>query len=367
MTQIDVNDFIADDEYNPYFDASNQMPGNDPQPVPDPQPGQTKAKKPRYEILTANHALQPQPPIDWIVDGLISAGSVNMFFGEGGSKKTYALLDMAVCVAMGKDWIDFKTHSKTVLVIDEESGRRRIMGRLGNVLRGHSADYLTPVFCVSLAAFNLGEKNDIGEIYNLIVMSQAKLVIIDALADVMPGRDENAVKDTQPIFLALRRIAEETQAAIIIVHHSNKGGTYRGSTAMKGAVDLLLEVTSKTGSDEITFKTEKARDTTASTFTASANFMNLSPKMFWLTASIPTTSRTFSKAQKYVLQYLLSNGESDIDAIKNNADTCAPTTARDATYALTAQKLAIRTDGGGKGVIATYDLTTEGKDAAKGL
>jgi hypothetical protein len=317
--------------------------------------------KPRYEILSAIHALQPQPPINWVVGGLISAGSVNMFFGEGGSKKTYALVDMGVCVATGKDWITFKTQPGNVLIVDEESGRRRILGRLGDVLRGHNADYSTPVFCVSLAAFNLGLPNDIGELYNLIVTTRARLVIIDALADVMPGRDENAVKDTQPIFLALRRIAEDTQAAIIIIHHSNKGGTYRGSTAMKGAVDLLLEVTSKTGSDEIVFKTEKARDTTATTFAAKAVFMQDS---FWLTGSTASTNRAFSKGQKYVLSYLLANGEDDIDIICNNADTCAPATAKSAIYSLTALNLTRRTNPGSKGINAKYDLTDEGKNAA---
>ncbi len=62
----------------------------------------------------------------------------------------------------------------------------------------------------------------------------AKLVIIDALADVMAGGDENSVKDTQPVFMQLRKIAEETGAAILVIHHVNKMGDYRGSTAIPG-------------------------------------------------------------------------------------------------------------------------------------
>lgn len=34
-----------------------------------------KQTKPRYKILSAENALQPQPPIEWIVDGLISTES----------------------------------------------------------------------------------------------------------------------------------------------------------------------------------------------------------------------------------------------------------------------------------------------------
>jgi DNA-binding HxlR family transcriptional regulator len=320
--------------------------------------------KPRYEILSALDALQPQPPIDWIVDGLISAGSVNVFYGEGGSKKTWALLDMGVCVARGDAWLNFKTQAGSVLVIDEESGRRRITRRMGEVLRGHSADSDTPIYCISLAAFDFGKPNDIGELYNLIANTKARLVIVDALADVMPGRDENAVKDVQPIFLSLRRIAEETQAAIVIIHHANKGGSYRGSTAIKGALDLLLSVDSKADSNEITFKTEKARDTTSSTFAASANFM---PDMFWLIPSTASSFEVISKGQRYVLRYLLANGESPLKDISSNADSCSEVTARNSVYSLADQDFITRTNGGGQGAKAIYDLTDKGRETASKL
>lgn len=330
--------------------------------VPDEQDnGNDHRIKPRYEILSAVDALQPQPPIEWIVDGLISAGSVNVFYGEGGSKKTWALLDMAISVARGESWLNLATQAGGVLVIDEESGRRRITRRIGEVLRGHNADADTPVYCVSLAAFDFGEPNDIGELYNLIVNTKARLVIIDALADVMPGRDENAVKDVQPIFLALRRIVEETQAAIILIHHANKGGSYRGSTAIKGALDLLVSVESRTGSDEITFKTEKARDTIASSFGASANFMT---DMFWLRPSTASASQEFNKGQRYVLRYLLENGESAMNDIMSNADTCSETTAKNSVYNLADKGFVKRANEGGQGAKAIYALTDKGRDEA---
>lgn len=333
--------------------------------VPDEQDDGGSHPKPRYEILSAVDALQPQPPIEWVVDGLISAGSVNVFYGEGGSKKTWALLDMGICVARGDSWLNFKTQAGGVLVIDEESGRRRITRRIGEVLRGHNADSDTPVYCISLAAFDFGSPNDTGELYNLIATIKARLVIIDALADVMPGRDENAVKDVQPVFLSLRRMAEETQAAIVIIHHANKGGSYRGSTAIKGALDLLLSVESKTDNNEIVFKTEKARDTTASTFAASANFM---PDMFWLSPStIASASQEFNKGQRYVLRYLLVNGASAVKDISNNADSCSEVTARNSVYNLAEQGFITRVNGGGQGAKAIYDLNNKGREEASKL
>lgn len=319
------------------------------------------ASKSRYEILSAVDALQPQPPIEWIVDGLISAGSVNVFYGEGGSKKTWSLLDMGICVARGDDWLNFKTQAGSVLLIDEESGQRRIKRRMGDVLRGHNADSSTPVFCVSLAGFDLGNQQTFMELHNLIAITRARLVIIDALADVMLGRDENAVKDVQPVFLALRKFAEETQVAIVIIHHANKGGNYRGSTAIKGALDLLLSVESKTGSNEITFKTEKARDTTTSSFAASANFLT---DMFWLIPSTPSMQQAFNKGHRYVLRYLLANGESTVKEISDKADSCSATAARNSVYELIERGLVKRVNAGSRGTVAIVNLTDKGKKDA---
>jgi DNA-binding HxlR family transcriptional regulator len=319
--------------------------------------------KPRYQLLSAFDALQPQLPIEWIVDGLISAGSVNIFYGEAGSKKTWSLLDMAVCVARGDNWLNFKTKVSNVLIVDEESGRRRMMSRMGDVLRGHNADSSTPIHSVSYARFDLGKPNDVGELTYLITSQKMQLVIIDALADVMLGKDENSVKDVQPIFTELRRIADDTQAAIIVIHHSNKNGGYRGSTAIKGALDVMVSVESKSGSDEITFKAEKNRDYKESDFTASISFM---ADMVWLSPSTASaTQKALGKGQRYVLRYLLENGASDLDAIKDNADSCSPGSAKNSVYNLVDFGFIQRVDGGGTGVKAVWDLTDKGKEAAE--
>lgn len=332
--------------------------------VPDePEAAQPTTKK-RFEILTAANFFEPQAPIDWTVEGLISAGSVNVFFGEAGCGKTWALLDLAVCVADGAPWLGMATKQGTVLIIDEESGQRRLSRRMGEVMRGHGANDRTPIMATSLAAFDIGNPNDIGEVYNLIISTGARLVIVDALADIMPGRDENAVKDTAPIFLSLRKIAEETQAAIIVIHHSNKTGGYRGSSAIKGAIDLLLSVEKKNDSNNMAFKTEKARDTTAGAFAATMNFMD--GDKFWLTESeYEKTTAEYNKGCQYVLRYLTATGTGTIADIQGAADSCSELAARKAVYYLVNGGEVQRTNPGGRGTAAIFALTEKGKKAAE--
>ena len=86
-----------------------------------------------------------------------------------------------------------------------------------------------------------------------------KVVIIDSLVDVMPGADENLVKDAVPVLKRLRMIAENTHACIIVLHHANWTGRTRGSTSIPGEVDVLINVKSSENTNHVEFYVEKTR------------------------------------------------------------------------------------------------------------
>jgi len=227
-------------------------------------------------------ALNTPSTTEWVVKGLFSPCSVSLVCGAGGSKKTYSMIDLVVAVASGKEWLGFDvSEPTTTLFVDEESGPRRFAHRVCATGRAHEAPADLPLYYISLAGFDLTSTDGQDKLQELINKSGARLVILDALVDIMAGGDENAVSDVQPIFGGLRRIAELTQSAIVVIHHTNRTGEYRGSSALKGAVDIMLMVTSAGNESIITFKTEKARDIEPVTFHAKANFgdgtFNLSP------------------------------------------------------------------------------------------
>jgi len=319
------------------------------------QPPETESL--RYVLRNAAFALGPQPPIEWIIDRLFSAGSVSLAVGAPGSKKTYSMLSAAVCVASGKPWLgEFTTRQKKVLIVDEESGERRLSRRLGEVLRGEFANDETPIEFVSLAQFNLRDPNEAILLRALIESTEAKFIVIDALADIMPGADENAVKDVQPVFLRLRKIAEETGAAIVVIHHANKMGDYRGSTAISGAVDLLLMIESKSGSPNIDLETKKARDIEPFKFAAQIHF---SDEQAWLTASeVIQGGPRYSKSQEYVNRVLKERGPMALPDIMAFADICSGEAARAAVYSLAKMDVIYRTNPGavGQGIAAIYAI-----------
>jgi hypothetical protein len=306
-----------------------------------PLPELAAYTRPRYTLRSAEDALTPRPPLDWIVGKLISRGSVNIFYGEPGAKKTYSLLSMAVCVACGKPWLEFETTSCKVLIIDEESGENRLSIRIAHALRGELAEGDIPLQYISLAQFKLDDKNDQYLFHALVEETGAELVIIDALADIMTG-DENSKQETQPVLNALRIVAEETNAAIIVIHHANKLGGYRGTSAIKASVDLLTLITSEDGKDYINFKSEKNRDGEAISWAAKAKWLE---DAFYLSSvERQAKKQVLSKSQEYVIRYLTEHGPSPLPEIMAAADCCAPGTARNAVFSLVPMDVVKRTN-----------------------
>lgn len=333
---------------------SQALPAQATPPPTSPQPPD------RFTLFWASEALEPQPPVDWVIDGLLTAGSLSAVVGDGGSKKTFSLLDMAVCVASGKDyWLGFPVKQGPVLFVDEESGPRRLKKRLNECLTAHFCGPDTPLACVSLAGFDLRNPDDSAALHRMILQIGARLVIVDALVDVMPGGNENDTAEIQPLMLALRHVAYQTGAAIVLIHHTNKNGGYRGSTALKGAVDLMLTVESKPNSEFINFATEKARDIEPVTFSARANF---APGQFWLTEAENQKQQIFTKAEQYVLRYLANNRPAPMPDIIGAADSCSESAATKAIYSLVTKGLVFRTnpDEKGRGSTAAYSLTALG-------
>jgi predicted transcriptional regulator len=173
----------------------------------------------------------------------------------------------------------------------------------------------------------------------------------------MPGGDENSVRDVQPVFIQLRKIADDTNAAIIVIHHSNKAGGFRGSTAMKGAVDLMLLMKAEDGF--LSFRSEKARDIEPIAFGATTN--HIDGRFYLSTSELQPKPIAIVKSDKHVLKHLDAYGDADTKEIMTTAEICTPDAARQAVYRLVDEGFIHRTNDGGRGKMAIYGLTERGK------
>jgi hypothetical protein len=346
---LDIANEIALLAYNPRISAA-EASRRAQEAIKENTGGQEK----RVTIHDAVYALAPRPPIRWIVEGLIYEKSITVIYGDGGTKKTWASMYLAACVASGAYWGDYKTNKTRVLFIDEENGDDEIAARAAFCIRGALADKNIDLHYISLAAFQLNDPQDELLLTTIIQAQGAGLVILDALADLMSG-DENSKQDTQPVFNALRRIAEKTGAAIVVIHHANKNGGHRGSSVIKDAPDILLQVTSDPDSNFVNFKTEKNRKGKGLQWSM---FATWTEDRFYLSpVEGQEKGNTQTRSHEYVLRFLADNGASELPVIESSADTCSFNAARQAVYALAAKGKIRRTNPGGKPAI--YELTKQ--------
>jgi hypothetical protein len=198
---------------------------------------------PTFRLLTPDD-LEALPDLTWLVDGIIPTNAFCVLYGEPGSGKTFVALSLALSIAAGKNWCGRTTRSGAVLYVAAEglyglklraSAYQKRHGIKPERIRysGEVFDLLSPV---EIKALLLALKE---------TDFRPDLIILDTLARLMSGADENSVKEMSSAIAGIDELRRETSASVIVVHHSRKsGGVERGSSALRGAADVMIECSS---------------------------------------------------------------------------------------------------------------------------
>jgi RecA-family ATPase len=92
--------------------------------------------------------------------------------------------------------------------------------------------------------FSLLDDGDIHGLVDAITRAgiRPSLIVLDTLARLMVGADENAAKDMGRAIAGIDWLRQETSSTVLVLHHARKnGGSERGSSALRGAADVMIE------------------------------------------------------------------------------------------------------------------------------
>jgi hypothetical protein len=192
-------------------------------------------------------------PKAWLIDQILGHGDLAMIYGAPGSGKTFVGLDLAFSAAMGKLWAGrFEVARSLTVAYCTNEGKSGLPQRLQAAGSYYNAGKL-PNLYICMTAPQLFDTQDpcnaakfIGEYAARQAAGKVApldILILDTLHSVSYGAGENDTKDMGEVIKQAKRIAERLGCAIILVHHSNKAGTgERGSSALRGAMDCMIEV-----------------------------------------------------------------------------------------------------------------------------
>jgi RecA-family ATPase len=223
--------------------------------------GLDHAAEPLAPINPAMLAGRPVPPRQWLVPEWVPMARATGLYGSGGEGKTRLAQQLATAGAIGAHWLGLSARRcNSLLVYCEDDfdemhrrqeeinqhygcgfanlGAMRWLPRLGgdNALMSFDAGRAL------LSAF-------FNEVLRVALEHRAQLIVVDTLADVFSGNENDRGQARAFVQAALGYLARETQGAVIALAHPsrtgvNSGSGESGSTAWIGAFRSQLYLSS---------------------------------------------------------------------------------------------------------------------------
>lgn len=192
------------------------------------------------------------PPPDFILDGIFEIGSRVMLVGSSKARKSFAALQLAMCIAGGGDFAGHAVPTpRRVLLVNLENPKdwqhRRFLA-MCNALQ---------VTAAALGGDRLEIMNGRGKGIGLpqieaeAVRHRADVVICDPLYKLDGGADESDQPERKRLVGELEAMGERTGATLVYVHHDPKGtpgdrnirDRGAGSSIINRDVDCTLALT----------------------------------------------------------------------------------------------------------------------------
>jgi RecA/RadA recombinase len=184
--------------------------------------------------------------VDWLWPGVIPRGMLSLIGGKQGLGKSFLICDLAARISAGKPMPDGSQGdpAKVLLLAREDDHGCVLKPRL----RAAGAD--TDNVLVSLFS-STAHKTPIDLATNIEVLIEATLkhrfemIVVDTFAAFASvGTDANAAQDVRQLLDSLTRLAQTTQAAVVVIAHLRKSGQADGDPmdAIAGSAQMTAGV-----------------------------------------------------------------------------------------------------------------------------
>jgi KaiC/GvpD/RAD55 family RecA-like ATPase len=191
--------------------------------------------------LTVSIAMEPG---DWLIKNVLPDAGLIVIYGASGSGKTFVAIDMAFAIARGVAWRGNRTRKGRVIIVAAEGGKG-MSKRLKAYTDFYNIDPNEVEIGLLTVPPNFLLNEDVTELAAAIAAAGgADAIIVDTMAQVTPGANENSSEDVGLALANGRALHTATGAALIMVDHSGKDASkgVRGWSGKRAAADAEIEV-----------------------------------------------------------------------------------------------------------------------------
>jgi replicative DNA helicase len=194
---------------------------------------------------------------EWLLHGFIPKGTTILLHAMGGVGKTMLAYYLVSLLATGKPWGNCHVTAphRNALIFQTDESRGDSIDKAANLFQGVPRVKISSRWTV----------DHLPQLRKEIEAHKAEIVIIDSLSSISRNSfySENETEYARPI-LMLRDIAQEMGCTVILIHHSNKNGQTRGTSAIFNAVSEVWNLSrpsegSKANCTERILSIEKSR------------------------------------------------------------------------------------------------------------
>lgn len=218
------------------------------------KPEQDEQPENPFKVLNRSQINEIQE-LSPLIGTVLDKGTVSMLAAQPAAGKTFLALDWAARYACGLDWqhntMDSTIHHDgqrvdgKVLYVAAEGGRT-IKGRLAAWEEHWGQQVPSSRFRMVGQPVNLGSPGNVGKFIQAMEdTGPYGLVVFDTIARCTLGLEENSATDMGQVVEALYRVRDAMgdDGTVLAIHHHGKSGTARGSSALLGGVDQLMNLT----------------------------------------------------------------------------------------------------------------------------
>lgn len=209
-----------------------------------PQPGV-------FEFLSFDQVLNLKSK-QWIVNPMLGPGDMGTLVSLPGDGKTFLGIDLTVKACQGRKFADYFDIPRPLAVAyaagEGAAGLRDRFDAAAQAWGVTDLPNLTLIPSTPQLFADPRSRNDTIETFVTEWQTnrpgqRLDLLIVDTWHTATVGSEENSAKDTGIIIDRLRKATRTLGCAILILHHTDKNGDrYRGSSALHGAMDVMMQI-----------------------------------------------------------------------------------------------------------------------------